>query len=387
MLYLGNESVKSSINDKDNENMFVKMISEDNIESFSVPESIKFFKTNINDNNNNVNEYIFNRDLYISSKTFKDLSTGKITFNNVKYIGGIPNMSSLKKLNITYNNGIEMDDEMKLLTDYEIGDGTRYLYDGIEKIRICLFQGRDSLTSITIPSSVKKMEDRCFQFCSNLTSVDLSNCNKLQSIGSFAFDGCSLLLNYDFSKCVELESIGMYCFRDSKMTSLDLSKCIKLLHIEGQCFTECLSLEEIILPDSITTIGYNCFTDCSSLKEINLPDSLTTLGNRCFTNCSSLEELTLPSSLTTLGMYCFDGCSNLKSIDMSKCSSLTTLGMNCFKNCSSLEEITLPSSLKTINSYAFNDCLNLTTITINKPTDSISGAPWSATNATIIWNG
>ena len=27
------------------------------------------------------------------------------------------------------------------------------------------------------------------------------------------------------------------------------------------------------------------------------------------------------------------------------------------------------------------------TITINKPQDSVSGAPWGATNATVVWNG
>ena len=62
---------------------------------------------------------------------------------------------------------------------------------------------------------------------------------------------------------------------------------------------------------------------------------------------------------------------------------------NLFKsfleNKSSIVELNIPSSVKTIFDNAFYGCSNLTTININKPKDSISGAPWGAINATINW--
>ena len=49
--------------------------------------------------------------------------------------------------------------------------------------------------------------------------------------------------------------------------------------------------------------------------------------------------------------------------------------------------VTIPSSVETIGAGYFWNSPNLTTIYVNKPVDSISGAPWGATNATVIWNG
>ena len=55
--------------------------------------------------------------------------------------------------------------------------------------------------------------------------------------------------------------------------------------------------------------------------------------------------------------------------------------------CSSLRSITIPNSVNEIESWAFRDCTALTGITVNKAQNSISGAPWGATNASIQWTG
>ena len=53
-----------------------------------------------------------------------------------------------------------------------------------------------------------------------------------------------------------------------------------------------------------------------------------------------------------------------------------------------LASITIPSSITNIDKHAFDGCSLLTNITINKPTDSISGAPWGApSGCTITWTG
>ena len=59
----------------------------------------------------------------------------------------------------------------------------------------------------------------------------------------------------------------------------------------------------------------------------------------------------------------------------------------CFANTKTLTSIVIPTNIEQIGNNCFSNCPNLKTITINKPTDSISGAPWGATNATVIWNG
>lgn len=67
-----------------------------------------------------------------------------------------------------------------------------------------------------------------------------------------------------------------------------------------------------------------------------------------------------------------------------------------FFRCESLREIELPtvvgyrsdpySPTEYIQGYAFNGCYDIT-ITLNNPENSIEGAPWRATNATVIWKG
>ena len=70
------------------------------------------------------------------------------------------------------------------------------------------FQGRSSLTSVTIPDSVTKIGDRTFLGCSNLTSVTIGN--SVTSIGQLAFYKCSSLTSVTIPDSVT--SIGINAF-------------------------------------------------------------------------------------------------------------------------------------------------------------------------------
>ena len=99
------------------------------------------------------------------------------------------------------------------------------------------------------------------------------------------------------------------------------------------------SATEIVLPNTITSIGDNIFSYCTLLTNITIPNTITTIGDSAFSYCSSLTSITIPSSVTSMG------------------------------------------------NSVFNRCTKLTSITINKAKDSISGSPWGATSATVTWNG
>lgn len=64
-----------------------------------------------------------------------------------------------------------------------------------------------------------------------------------------------------------------------------------------------------------------------------------------------------------------------------------TIQAGAFLNCSKLTEIKLGSGVTSIASNAFEGCDNLETIYINLQEDSISGAPWGAENAEVVWQG
>ena len=53
--------------------------------------------------------------------------------------------------------------------------------------------------------------------------------------------------------------------------------------------------KNVVIPDGVTTIGYEAFSRCSSrLKSITIPDSVTSIGRRAFYNCSNLTSITIP---------------------------------------------------------------------------------------------
>lgn len=99
----------------------------------------------------------------------------------------------------------------------------------------------------------------------------------------------------------------------------------------------------------------------------------------------SITSVTIPSNITSIGSAAFAGCTQLTEITIP--SNITIIEPTAFLNCTGLTEVTIPSSVTSIDEYAFTNCTNLETITINKAEGSITGAPWGATNATVVWNG
>lgn len=63
--------------------------------------------------------------------------------------------------------------------------------------------------------------------------------------------------------------------------------------IAQKAFYQCVNLEEVEIPDSITDIGYAAFATCKKLKKINIPKSVKEYSGSCFEYCDSLEEITV----------------------------------------------------------------------------------------------
>ena len=134
-------------------------------------------------------------------------------------------------------------------------------------------------------------------------------------------------------------------------------KLPKLTTINSNFMRQCINLEIIIIPNSVTNI-HNFFCNfCFNLVNVILSNSLTNIGNYFLTNCIKLKQLNLPNLLTIIGSDFLKGCKELKKLNLSK--SLNTIGNNFLIGCNKLEKLELPDSLTTIGNHFCNNCNSL----------------------------
>jgi len=123
------------------------------------------------------------------------------------------------------------------------------------------------------------------------------------------------------------------------------------------------SLRSIILPTSITSIGFSSFLFCTGLTTITFPPLVTSIGSNAFQDCTGLSTISLPPLVTSIGNNAFQNCTSLTSIILS--SSLTSIGNSAFSHCVALTSIIIPSSVTFIGSNSFSGCTGLSSIYSN----------------------
>lgn len=153
--------------------------------------------------------------------------------------------------------------------------------------------------------------------------------------------------------------------------------------IGERAFQGLSSIETFEFPSGITEIPKYAFADCTSLKNIIIPETVTSIGEGAFRACA-MNEITIPSSVTTYGIYIFRGCHNLHTVNLpenmkelpngifSECPqlksvtlpNLTIIGDNSFYK-SGLEKIELSASVNTIGNRAFSECNQLEEIDLS----------------------
>lgn len=114
-------------------------------------------------------------------------------------------------------------------------------------------------------------------------------------------------------------------------------------------------LEEITLPDSVTTVGMGAFFQCSALRKVELSDNIREIPDASayqnggvFEQCSALKEVTLPRRLQYLGSYAFYA-SGLREVMINE--GLSQMGEYALA-ADMLKEISLPASLERLGKGA-----------------------------------
>lgn len=115
------------------------------------------------------------------------------------------------------------------------------------------------------------------------------------------------------------------------------------------------------------------------MTSVRIPNSVEFVDGSAFSDCLSLESVILPNNNTTFKSYAFEGCTALKSVktngfgaDNYIGGAMSEIGNSMFQGCTSLTEITIDVN-KVLDS-AFYNCNNLTTITITNKVDDIKSS-------------
>ena len=224
-----------------------------------------------------------------------------------------------------------------------------------------------NLTSVTIPNSVKTIENVAFARCTKLTSVTIPNF--VTSIEYSAFWGCTSLSSITIPNSVT--SIGNSIFKNcTNLTSVTIGDSVT--SIGNSIFKNCTNLTSVTIADSVTAIGDNAFYGCTSLSSITIPNSVTSIGDNAFYGCTSLSSITIPNSVTSIGNSIFKNCTNLTSVTIGDSVTSIEFYPSFYENCTNLTSVTIPNSVTSIGNRAFFGCSSLTSASVTIPSSVTS---------------
>ena len=252
------------------------------------------------------------------------------------------------------------------------------------------FYNNTTLTAVTVPEGVTSIGESVFARCSNLKRVTLPASLTLSDTG--AFGGCSALEEVCISDLnawcgISFTSLDSNPLYEGGKLSVDSQSVEELKIPEGVTSVEPLafcgfaSLSTVSFPESLTSIGDYAFISCTGLEELTLPDGVTSIGNSAFFNCSGLKELTLPESLTSIGEHAFGECKGLTELTIPE--GVTSIGGNAFYGCTGLEELTLPENLTSIGNSAFYECASLKELTLPEGLTSIGNSAFAGCSSLV----
>ena len=247
------------------------------------------------------------------------------------------------------------------------------------------------LTSLSLPSSVERVDSLAFEGASNLKTITFSDGGKgLKKIDSLAFKDCSSLESIDLSNA-EITEIPVRAFENcTSLKSIKLPSTVT--KIADNAFAGCSNLEEIkgLEQCKISELSATAFDGCVRLKDINLsnatiaaipdqifsgmrglisatvPKTVTSIGTEAFYACKNLEMINGLSdcNITKIGEKAFYNCWSLKGADLSG-SSLTVLPASAFKGDTALLSVKMPESLNEIGNEAFYGCSAMKKLDLN----------------------
>jgi hypothetical protein len=226
-----------------------------------------------------------------------------------------------------------------------IGDGKTYLYIKIAekgRMNVPLYFSQTVANGVTIDwgdgSATQTLR----------WTGDVSTTHTYVDVGEYTIslspaDGCTLELGRpSYSEGVMGSSSNRVYY--NMIQAVEIGKNV----IFKYAFQYCYSLNSVLIPESVTSIGHSAFSYCCSLANIVIPNGVTSINSSAFKNCYSLTSVVIPSSITSIGYSAFQECYSLANIVIPE--SVTSISDSAFSYCTG------------IAFYDFSQCTSVPTL-------------------------
>ena len=208
------------------------------------------------------------------------------------------------------------------------------------------FEMNESIVSISMPSTIKKIGSRAFADCINLEIVNISG--GLSEIGDEAFFNCSSLKI--FTLPASLQAIGKRAFGGCRSLSYlnDLTG-LNPLKVGSGAFDD-TEWYQVKSGDYITLAkGYTLLKYKGNENDPDFPWFMTSIAEDAFSGNDSVINLRLPNYISELGEGAISDMSSLKYV--SGGGSLKSVSKGAFRDLPKLEKVDLPTVELTASNF------------------------------------
>lgn len=174
-----------------------------------------------------------------------------------------------------------------------------------------------------------------------------------------------------YAESVEQETTPAY---DAKIVNVeDGREEIYAKEFFGSDTVEC-----IILPNSVKTIGEYAFRGCENLKKVVMSDNITVIPNRAFASNLNLRSVNMPNNLVSIKQFAFARCSSLENVQFP--DGLQEIGKAAFSGCKTFTQVVLPDKIAVISADAFFENISLKTLCLPRELKNIDRQAFALCN-------